>query len=131
MNPGIWLPAKIDRDYMILRGPGIRVEQGDYFLRLLATPAGRVTRFLLAKKRGVRADQIDLAKGRANDGSFAMVLDFAHEFEVPAAYQESKVYCLSSGESTAISVYLKGGKTEWRSELLGLAGPSEKLQRHP
>lgn len=130
LKQGVWVPVKIDRNYLILRGGGIRVEEGDYFVQLLSDPTGKVVKFVLAKKRGTRVIEIDINQARARDGSFATVLDFVGEVKAPAAHSETLAYVSSSGESGAVWVHLAGGPLEWRGELMGLAGPSSKLQVH-
>lgn len=131
MQPGQWIPVKIDRDYLVLRGTGIRVEDGDYFVQLLSDPNGKVTRFLLAKKQGTNLAQVNLNKATARDGSFAAVIDVMSEVEGINAYTETRAYCSSSGESSQVFVHLAGGRIEWRGELMGLAGPSSKTLAHP
>jgi hypothetical protein len=130
LQPGEWVPVKIDRPYIILRGSGIRLAEGDYFVQLLTDATGKATKFLLAKKRGTPVAQVDLNKARAKDGSFAAVLDFASEVEGLQQYAETKAYISSSGESSAVWVQLAGTRIERRGELMGWAGPSEKLQVH-
>jgi hypothetical protein len=130
MKPGARVPVKIDRHYFVLRGAGMRIEAGDYFVQLLSLSTGRVTRFLLSKKRGTKVNDVDLKTGKATDGSFAMILDFAHEVEGMRPYTDTRAYCVSTGESSSVWVHVAGGNTEWQGELFGLAGPSDKLQRH-
>ncbi|HEU4389862.1 MAG TPA: hypothetical protein VFV34_18810 [Blastocatellia bacterium] len=130
MKPREWIPVKIDRHYLVLRGTGIRIEAGDYFVQLLSDATGRVTRFLLSKKRGTKVSNVDLKSGKAKDGSFAMVLDFAHEVEGPTPHTDTRAYCVSTGESSSVWVHLAQGKMGWQGELFGLAGPSDKLQTH-
>lgn len=131
MKPGHWVPVHIDRHYLIMRGQGIRVESGDYHVRLLSDASGKVTKFLLAKKRGTTLAQIDLNRGRARDGSFAAVMDFVADVETVEPFAATRAYVSSSGESAAVWVHLAGERVEWRGELMALAGPSEKLVTHP
>jgi hypothetical protein len=131
LKGGSWYPIKIDRHYVILRGDGIRLERGDYFLQPLSDDSGKLTKFLLSKKRGIKLNKIDFNKAKASDGSFAEVLDIVAEIELPEPETENKAYVSSSGESGWIVIRLAGKRYEWRGELMGLAGPSEKLVPHP
>lgn len=130
MKPGEWIPVRIDRHYLVLRGAGMRIEAGDYFVQLLSDSTGRVSRFLLSKKRGTKVSAVDLRTGKAKDGSFAMVLDFAHEVETRTPYADTKAYCVSTGESSSVWVHLANGRIGWQGELFGWAGPSDQPQRH-
>ena len=125
LKRGEWIPAKIDREYLILREAGIFLAGGDYYVQLLSNAEGKTVKFLLAKKRGTALDQVDFSKGKAADGSFAEVLDFVATVGVPSN-KDTRAYCSSSGESGAIWVHLAGSTEEWRGELFGLA-KSEKL----
>jgi hypothetical protein len=126
LKGGEWIPVKIDRSYLILREKGgIYLASGDYFVQLLSNADGRVAKFLLSKKRGASLAQMDFAKGRASDGSFAEVLDFVAEVGV-SPNPETRAYCSASGESGAVWVHLAGRTNEWRGELMGFAR-GEKL----
>lgn len=130
LSPGQWIPVRMDRNYLVLRGGGIRVEAGDYFVQLLSDTGGKVTSLLLARKRGAKLEGVDLEKGTARDGSLATVLEVVSEIEGINPYNETKAYISSSGESAQVWVHLEGGRVEWRAELMGLAGPSPKPRVH-
>jgi hypothetical protein len=126
LKPGEWIPITIDREYLILRGSGVRLERGPYFVQLLSDSMGNVTKFLLSNKRSVKLQDVDLAKAVARDGSFAEVLNFDGTAHMAEKYKETRAYVISSGESGAIWAHITGSDLEWRGEVMGLAGPSKK-----
>jgi hypothetical protein len=125
MKPGQWIPCEIGRSYLILRGSGIRVERGAYFVQPLSDSTGNVTKFLLAQKRGVKLEEVNLAKAAALDGSFAEVLNFDGTGHMAHTYTETRAYVIASGESGSIWVHVTGGDLEWKGEVMGLASSSK------
>jgi len=125
LKPGQWLPITVDREYLILRGSGIRLERGPYYVQLLSDPKGNVTKFLLAQKNNVKLQDVNLAKAAAKDGSFAEVLNFDGTGQMSAKYKDTRAYIVSSGESGSIWVHITGSNLEWKGEVMGLASPSK------
>jgi hypothetical protein len=125
LRPGQWIPITIDREYLILRGSGIRLERGPYFVQPLSDSIGVVTKFLLAKNRGVQLKDVNLAKAAARDGSFAEVLNFDGTAHMSEMYKDTRAYVVSSGESGAIWVHVTATDLEWRGEVMGLASHSK------
>jgi len=126
LRPGQWIPITVDRAYLILRYSGIRLEQGPYFVQLLSDPMGNVTKFLIAKKRDIRLQDIDLAKATAKDGSFAEVMNFDGTGHMSEKYKDTRAYIVSSGESGAVWVHVTGSDLQLEGEVMGLASPSKK-----
>jgi hypothetical protein len=126
LKPGQWIPVNIDREYLILRYSGIRLERGPYFVQPLTDPMGVPKKFLLAQKRGTRVQDVDLAKAKAKDGSFAEVLNFDGIGHMSQKYKETRAWVLSSGESGAVWVEEAGGDLQMEGEVMGLASRSKK-----
>ncbi|HKV42099.1 MAG TPA: hypothetical protein VJX67_23035 [Blastocatellia bacterium] len=124
LKRGEWIPVKIDREYLILHGGGIRLERGPYYVQLLADTTGEVTKILVAKEQGTNLDQVDINAAEARDGSFATVLNVVASGLMPEVAPENNAFTSSSGESGSIWIHLKG-RMEIRAELMGLAS------RHP
>jgi hypothetical protein len=125
LKPGQWIPIAIDREYLILRGSGIRLERGPYFVQTLSDSTGSVTKFLIAKNRDIKLQDVNLAKAAASDGSFAEVLNFDGTAQMIAKYKDTRAYVISSGESGSIWVHIASSDLEWRGEVMGLASPSK------
>jgi hypothetical protein len=121
LKPGQWIPVEIDREYLILRYSGIRLERGSYFVQPLADAMGNPKKFLLAQKRGTKLQDVDLAKAKSRDGSFAEVLNFDRTGQMSQKYKATRAYVLSSGESGAIWVEEGGEYLQLEGEQMGLA----------
>ena len=125
LKPGQWIPVNIDREYLILRYSGIRLERGPYFVQPLSDAMGNPQKFLLAQKQGTRLQDVDLAKARARDGSFAEVLNFDRTGHMSQKYKQTRAYVLSSGESGAVWVEEAGDDLQLEGEVMGLASRSK------
>jgi len=125
LRPGQWIPISIDREYLILRSSGIRLERGSYFIQVLSDSQGNVTKFLLAKKRDVKLKDVDLAKAVARDGSFAEVLNFDTTGHMSEKFKDTRAYIVSSGESGAVWAHLNGSDLQLEGEVMGLASRSK------
>jgi len=121
LRPGQWIPVEIDREYLILRYKGIRLERGSYFVQPLTDGMGNPKKFLLAQKRGTRVLDVDLAKAKSRDGSFAEILNFDRTGQMSQKYKATRAYVLSSGESGAIWVEEGGQDLQLEGEQMGLA----------
>jgi hypothetical protein len=125
LRPGQWIPISIDREYLILRYSGIRLERGPYFVQPLSDAMGNPKKFLLAQKRGTKLQDVDLTKAKAKDGSFAEVLNFDAVGHMTQKYKETRAWVLSSGESGAVWVEEAGGDLQLEGEVMGLASRSK------
>jgi hypothetical protein len=121
LKPGQWIPLDIDREYLILRYSGIRLERGTYFVQPLTDAMGNPKKFLLAQKRGTKLQDVDLAKAKARDGSFAEILNFERAGHMSQKYKETRAYVLSSGESGSVWVEEGGDDLQLEGEQMGLA----------
>jgi len=121
LRPGQWIPVEIDREYLILRYSGIRLERGSYFVQPLSDAMGNPKKFLLAQKRGTKLQDVDLAKAKSRDGSFAEVLNFDRTGQMSQKYKATRAYVLSSGESGSIWVEEGGEDLQLEGEQMGLA----------
>src|SRR5215469_8143005 len=128
LRPGQWIPITIDREYLILRYSGIRLERGPYFVQLLSDPKGKVTKFLIAKKRDINLQDVNLAKAVARDGSFAEVMNFDGTAQMSEKVKETRAYEVSSGESGAVWVHVTGSDVQLEGEVMGLANRSKTLK---
>src|SRR5262249_8892081 len=128
LKPGQWIPITIDREYLILRYSGIRLERGPYFVQLLSDPMGNVTKFLIAKKRDIRLQDVNLAKAMAKDGSFAEVMNFDGAGRMSERYKDTRAFVVSSGERGAVWVQVMGSDAAWEGGVMGLANRSKTLK---
>jgi len=128
LRPGQWIPITIDREYLILRNSGIRLERGPHFVQLLSDTNGNVTKFLIAKKRDIKLQDVNLAKATAKDGSFAEVMNFDFIGRMSEKYKETRAWVVSSGESGAVWVQVTGSDVQLEGEVMGLANRSKTLK---
>src|SRR5262249_2762095 len=128
LKAGQWIPITIDREYLILRYSGIRLERGPYFVQLLSDPMGNVTKFLIAKKRDIRLQDVNLAKAMAKDGSFAEVMNFDGAGRMSERYKDTRAFVVSSGERGAVWVQVMGSDAAWEGGVMGLANRSKTLK---
>src|SRR5215813_14244585 len=128
LRAGEWIPVTIDRPYLILRGSGIRLEAGPYFVQLLSDAKGNITKFLIAKKRDIKLQDVNLAKAAAKDGSFAEVMNFGGIGHMGEKFKDTRAYVVSSGESGAVWVHVTGSELQLEGEVMGLASHSKKPQ---
>jgi hypothetical protein len=125
LKGGDWLPIDIFRPFILLRGGGIKIPKGNYFVQTLADSSGNITRFLLAKKKGIKPDQVNLKAATAPDGSFAAIIEVISKPNFAEDYKESKAYLSGSGESGQIWLHLAKRPDEWRGEIMAWGGPDK------
>src|SRR5215469_1884728 len=82
-----------------------------------ASPAGNQK----LQRRGTKLQDVDLAKAKSRDGSFAEVLNFDRTGQMSQKYKATRAYVLSSGESGSIWVEEGGEDLQLEGEQMGLA----------